>query len=148
IPLKLHELYLRADLCIAGEITRVLDDTIEVQVFEHGFGAPHDPSITVRRFRNWTCASRWSPNEVGQRCLYFLAAPEDGGPWRILSGGGEGEMPLTRDRVQLRAEPEAIDVLGGAAPLCDTVIAEGRRYRDAFRQSPEGVWVEPRLHEA
>src|ERR1700752_2278014 len=104
VALELHELIAYADLCFAGTIVEVDAQTISIEVETVGFGNP-EKRVQVERFRDWTCASRWTPYEIGQRCLYFVAASKgEEAPWHILSGGGEGEMPLTGDDVKVRAK--------------------------------------------
>lgn len=127
-PLKLHELIGLADLMVTGTIVEVREETVVVEVAKVGFGES-PPRIVVRRFQNWSCASRWAEYAVDQRCIYFLAAGKNSGdPYWILSGGGEGERPLENDQSlvtlwSLGKQPIAVEVL----------MSEARRYREHFR---------------
>src|SRR5262245_35641350 len=88
----LHELTVRADLCVAGVITRVDDATVEVEIEELGFGEPASATITVRSFRDPRSARtrNRSDDAVGQRNLYFLDAPISKSWHTILGAHGEG----------------------------------------------------------
>jgi hypothetical protein len=99
-PYEFHELIGQAKVIAAGTIAALDDERFSLRVEHWVWGAPEVAELRVRRFKDWTCASRWAKYEVGQRVVVFLAKQEDG--WRILSGGGEGEMPLVGDRVVLR----------------------------------------------
>ncbi|MFH1110236.1 MAG: hypothetical protein V1790_13735 [Planctomycetota bacterium] len=116
-PLCLSNLSGGADLIVLGTISDVCDDTytfdsvqtpdgivvtsrdvrdgtftVDVeQVLAGSFeGAP----LEVRKFADWTCGRRWAPYGVGQRVLLFLTrgTPDEPHAWRIMGGGGEGEM--------------------------------------------------------
>ena len=64
--LDLNELVLRADLCVAGTIERVDGATIEVEISDIGFGEPRGATVTVYRFRDWTCAKGLSCQAAGK----------------------------------------------------------------------------------
>lgn len=113
---ELFEMVCRADLVVAGTI-RSVDSApwwpksrgskqtrgFELEVSETISGAPVTGSLNVYCFENWTCASRWAAYRTGQRVLLFLSRPEAGEKkWRILGGGGEGEMPLVQDSICVR----------------------------------------------
>jgi len=126
-PLCLSNLCGGADLIVLGTIRDVCDDTytfdpvqtpdgivvtsrdvrdgtftVDVeQVLAGSFeGAP----LEVRKFVDWTCGRRWAPYGVGQRVLLFLTRGAPGEPyaWRIMGGGGEGEMLVEGDIVYPR----------------------------------------------
>lgn len=109
-PMRLTDMAARADLIVVGEIVGV-DGTenFQLRISEvlHGDAkacGAKDEHLTVRQFQNWTCASRWTDYAPGQHVALFLvrekerlAGEEDGeGGFRnrILSAGGEGEMPI------------------------------------------------------
>ncbi len=90
---RVFELALHADIVVTGEIGAVQQETFDLRVEQRIVGGAEEPSIRVKQFDNWTCASRWTEYAAGQRVLLFLSNPKDG-VCSILGGGGEGEMPL------------------------------------------------------
>lgn len=100
---KLYELVARADCIVAGEIVRLDGNSFDVAVETRVRGSSVPDPLRVRRFEDWTCASRWTEYAKGQRVLLFLSRPAaKAGAFRILGGGGEGEMPLASDSVVVR----------------------------------------------
>ena len=140
---KLYELVARADLVVAGAIVGLEKETFDVAVETCIVGGPAADTLRVARFKDWTCAGRWTRYGVGQRVLLFLVRPPQGvGPWFILGGGGEGEMPLVGDSAVVRGyhihgyEFREHEVAGGT---CDgTLVALGEigaavpAFREAF----------------
>jgi len=153
---ELFEMVCGADLVVAGTI-RSVDSApwwpksrgpkqtrgFELEVSETISGAPVTGSLNVYCFENWTCASRWAPYRTGQRVLLFLSRPEEGEKkWRILGGGGEGEMPLLQDSICVRGYavhgyqmlPQAIDedrAEGSLVPL-DQFERAVRGFRETY----------------
>jgi hypothetical protein len=96
----------------------------------------------VERFENWPCAYRWVEYAPEQRVLLFLRG--EGAPsYEILSGGGEGEMPVVAGEVlsgpaQIRGYTSGtFEAFGGQltatrVPLSE-MLACASRYRDLFR---------------
>src|SRR5688572_26348041 len=123
---KLFELALCADVVVAGEIVDVGSAAFALRV-EERIVAPDVPDrMKVRRFVDWTCAQRWAEYRAGQRVLLFLDWPAaTSSEFRILGGGGEGEMPLSGSEVIVRG----YEVLGheGGPHRVDGVDVEGAR---------------------
>ncbi len=101
LPLKFSEMVMSADLIVHGEIVVLTKETftLEIETLVAGeLTAKQTESkrIEVRRFHDWTCASRWLAYSPGQEVVLFLAKPTKDSPFfRILSAGGEGEMPVS-----------------------------------------------------
>ena len=91
---KLPELLKSADLIIECRVTKVLTETVDVEISEVLKGDISLKQITVERFKNWTCASRWASYKIGQTELMFLVKSSKSGKWYIIGSGNEGEMPV------------------------------------------------------
>ena len=109
-PYDPHELALFADLVVVGVIRDVRLETFVVDVEERiSEREPAARTLEVRKFVDWTCASRWTTYAVGQRSLFYLRRPrpkpgEDPGPThpRVLGLGNEGECPVTGEPASAR----------------------------------------------
>ena len=122
IPLDLDRMVAVADRIVVGTIREVRAETFLLDVEEDLHGEPTEGPLEVQRFRDWTCASRWTPYATGQRVVLFLrehvGAAEGDEPrreWRILSGGGEGEMPVF-ERGEGEAREACVALRGLALP--------------------------------
>ena len=99
-PFELHRMVAAADLVVVGRIAEVDAKTFRLDVEDLLAGETGQwpgERLEVVRFQDWPCAQRWTPYATGQRVLLFLQRHEDEQghrSWRILSGGGEGEMPV------------------------------------------------------
>lgn len=98
-PLRLPELIGETELIVLGTISEVRENTFVLEDYDVVVGAHSDGPLEVKRFVDWSGASRWMKYRVGQTMLLFLVAPEAGAkgkiePWRIRGIGGEGEMPV------------------------------------------------------
>jgi hypothetical protein len=99
-PMSAPTMIREADVVVTGEIVALDDTTFTVRVGESLAGPAPGESLTVRRFEDWTCASRWLPYAVGQEVVLLLVEDADG--LRILSAGGEGELRIMDDTVWVR----------------------------------------------
>ncbi len=99
-PLTLAHMAMGSGLTVHGTIVEVRAATFVLQVDsvikgELAPAARKSKRMEVARFRNWACASRWTEYKAGQEVLLFLNANGVTGlSPEILSGGGEGEMPV------------------------------------------------------
>lgn len=113
-PLHLAELVLQADVIVVGTITsadlprvdRFSEERNEalftLQVEEVLLGGNEGPTIVVRQFGDWACASRYAPYERGQRAIFHLQHARDAqgaidllAPFGVMGSGNEGECPAT-----------------------------------------------------
>lgn len=157
-PISSVEL-LGADLIFVGTIADVGKETITVEVNECIVGAC-DERIQVAKFKDWTCAARWTKYRDGQKILFFVAAPTDPsgkGPLRILGGADEGEIPIVDDNAYppfLTDKPfgefgdKKFDVYGGkrafktqVAPLINAIrdVRRGFDFRHNSFGYPTGI---------
>ena len=121
-PLHLEELLFDSELIASGEITEVNGDTYNFRLHEV-IAAPDGDLlaagaiIEIDRFRDWTCAGRWTSYAPGQQLLVF-ASRTDEGTWKARGSGAEGEMPIADGQVWFpsvlsditgtRARPDAL----------------------------------------
>lgn len=93
-PLILPQLIVKADLIIHARITDVLEEKFEVNIKEVFKGKSLSRNLTINKFKDWACATRWTTYEIGQEELIFLIRDEISGDWEIIGAGNEGEMPI------------------------------------------------------
>lgn len=96
IPSWLWQMSLQADGIFYGNITAVDSNTFTLNVDECLTGQ-QDKTIKVKQFYNWTCAMRWAPYKEGQHVFLFLR--KEKGDYKIMGGGGEGEMRMDGNTV-------------------------------------------------
>lgn len=98
--LRLHELVVRSDVIVTGEITAVGEDTFEFTVDDVVLGAPVPARLRLKQFQSWTCHARWAAYQRGQRLMLYLRMDASHSPgYFILGAGDEGEMPFLGDSV-------------------------------------------------
>jgi len=95
-----------ADCIVAGEITSLSDTTYELTVERWARKPESAPErvLTVKRFHNWLCASRWTEYAVGQRVFLFATWDEEEELAEVMSAGNEGEHLLVENDLILRGE--------------------------------------------
>ncbi len=128
----LHALIFKADLIVYGEIVNVgeADFTLKVEGAIEG----EFDKLKVKKFKNWTCAQRWTEYEVGQRALFFLGI--SGGKAYVLGAGNEGELPFATDSVYL-------NYIGGKFPkrfTWDPNSGEYLRTKEFFLFKPHDIY--------
>ncbi len=92
VPLKMYYMILTADKIVYGEIVKMSEAYFYVID-----SVDSNKEIKIKKYVDWTCSSRWSEYQIGQKVLLFLN--QEKGYYKILSGGGEGEMPVIQDSV-------------------------------------------------
>jgi hypothetical protein len=97
-PMKLVQMTLEADTVLYATIEKV-----NKEYFWVSDPASHSrsTSIKVLKFRDWACAARWESYMVGQRVVLFLK--KERGFYRIMSAGGEDELPVFGDSLMINA---------------------------------------------
>ncbi len=99
-PTPLNYMILEADLAVYGEIDSMADKYFFLKIKNKVFGNYNDTAIKVKKFQDWRCAVRWTKYEVGQKVFLFLQKDENK-DWSIMSGGGEGELPIVEDTIYI-----------------------------------------------
>jgi hypothetical protein len=100
-PMTFLELSARAELVVLGSIASTTEETFDLEVESTIRSRPGVPSATkgqrlqIAKFRDWTCARRWTAYAAGQRAVMFIE--RRAGAWHVLGGGNEGEMPVADD---------------------------------------------------
>ena len=99
-PLRLPTLIGESELIVLGAVSEMHPETFVLDDYDVIFGPHGEGPLEIRRFVDWSGASRWTAYHPGQTLLLFLSAPAaageagEGQPWRIRGVGGEGEMPV------------------------------------------------------
>jgi len=102
-PLSFVELSTRAELVVLGSVASTSDETfafeVERTIRSRKGAAPATKGqrLEITKFRNWTCARRWTEYAAGQKAVMFIERRS--GAWHVLGGGNEGEMPVVGDWV-------------------------------------------------
>ncbi len=104
-PIPLYQMILKADIAVYGEIESIHGKTFTLKVEGECFGDYFGSTIEVNKFQNWTCAQRFLAYKKKQRVFLLLVKSDE--KWRILSGGGEGEMLLNEDQIYVRSSSYA-----------------------------------------
>ena len=90
----LPELIENSQLIIECKIQDISFDEIRVKIIEVLKGDSSLNVISVSKFKDWTCASRWSAYEIGQTEIIFLKRSLKNNRWFTVGAGNEGEMPI------------------------------------------------------
>ena len=97
-PLDISQMILQADKIIYGEIVSVGNQKLLIKI--EGSVTGDEGELIINKFQNWTCAHRWVDYAKGQRSLFLLRKYEN--EYYIMSGGGEGELPLVNESLMVR----------------------------------------------
>jgi hypothetical protein len=90
-------------LILEGAVSRLDKENYQFRIKRVLAGRYTQKTITIKRFRNWTCAQRWAPYAVGQKMVVALRKLKpNSARWVVRSAGGEGEMPLLKKAVLVR----------------------------------------------
>lgn len=99
-PTSLNYMILESDIAVYGEIDSITGNYFFLKIKNEIFGNYNDTIIKVKKFQNWICAERWTKYEVGQNVFLFLLK-DDNADWSIMSGGGEGELPIVKENIYI-----------------------------------------------
>jgi hypothetical protein len=99
-PLSLPEMIIQAECIAYGTIQFTDDEFFTLEIENLVYGSMNEKQITVKRFVDFSCASRWAPYAPGQKVFLFLKK-NTLNQWTILSDGGEGELPVEDDKIYI-----------------------------------------------
>ena len=108
-PTLLPELIDKSDLICYGEIVTVQSGTITAKAIEVIKGTNPKGTISIDKFENWTCATRFAPYRIGQKEFFFLKKQKPANQYFALGAGNEGEMPVAYQRVYYQNQRLSID---------------------------------------
>jgi hypothetical protein len=96
--IPLPQLIDMSELIVEGKIIHVSLFTVRIEILEVVKGElTTKKKLTVSKFSNWECASRWSEYKKGQTELLFLVRNDLRIVWKPIGIGNEGEMPIEND---------------------------------------------------
>jgi hypothetical protein len=95
-PLPLSYMVLTADTIIDASIVRVDSKYFYVRSLDK---ETDQNMVKVSRYQDWPCSKRWDSYKTGQHVLLLLQKEKDA--YRIMSAGGEGEIPVINDSVTI-----------------------------------------------
>ncbi|HEU4395070.1 MAG TPA: hypothetical protein VFS92_05850, partial [Planctomycetota bacterium] len=102
-PIPLGERTLEAQVIAVGRIEALEERYYRFAVERWLHGEPRQATLRVRRFEDWTCASRPVPYAVGQRMVVFLKEFEN--EWLVMGAGCEGEALLADGKARVIHSP-------------------------------------------
>lgn len=88
---------LSAEKIVYGQIVTIDSTTFTIKI--DGSFTGDTGLITVAKFENWTCASRWTDYHSKQKALFFLNTFN--GRLVVMGGGNEGELPIFNNDVYI-----------------------------------------------
>lgn len=129
-----------ADLIVVGEITAVRAHSVRLRIEGTVFGSCNDSVITVERWKEWTCDTRFAPYAQGQRLLMLLAKHND----RYAPiNASTGELPVQQDSVSVPGnERFALGELTSAMRDVRTCFKTLVPYRPALSDRPSELVIE------
>lgn len=93
--LDLYEMMIKAEKVVHGQITAI--DSTSFTLSIEGSLTLDSGSIRVLKFKDWSCAARWTDYAIGQKVFLFLETWQ--GNLVSMSGGNEGELPILENSV-------------------------------------------------
>lgn len=108
IETSLIELVERATCILYGKIVVVEKDEFKVVVIRSIKSCKQNDTISIQKFNNWTCASRYSEYVTGQEGVFFLSSYK--GELAPIGAANEGELIVKNDTgyVQSFAKHDAL----------------------------------------
>lgn len=96
-PDPLWQMIDQADKIVYGTIEQVQPMDFVVKI-EGGLNTT-PRKIKIKKYRDFACSYRWEEYKVGQKVFLFLEKEKRS--FRIMNGGGEGEMPMINDTIYI-----------------------------------------------
>jgi hypothetical protein len=96
----LWELIEKSEIIVLGEIVEVNDSNFKVIILERLKSASLVDTLTILKFQEWTCASRYANYSVGQRGVYFLNYRKN--CYETMGEANEGEKVVLGNYVYIR----------------------------------------------
>lgn len=93
--MDLYEMIIKAEKIVYGTIVEV--DSLFFTFHIEGSLTGDTGLLKVRRFKDWTCATRWTEYKVDQKLFLFLRTWK--GNLTSMSAGNEGELPILNESV-------------------------------------------------
>lgn len=101
IETSLIQLVERADCISYSRIVSVGKEDFKVLVIRNVKSCRRNDTITIQKFKDWTCASRYSGYTVGQEAIFFLSS--DKGKLVPIGAANEGELIVKNDTGYVRS---------------------------------------------
>ena len=105
VPVNLLTLIERADIIAVGEIICVDENVFELKTSKRLYS--DEKVLTINKFKDWTCAVRWSEYYVGQQQMVFVVHNKNG--LNSIGAGNEGEFPIFEDKVYATLMSSTLD---------------------------------------
>jgi len=92
----LPKLIENAKVIVYGQIISVDKTTFKVVTIKKIKSTSSSDTLTIKKFKNWECAFRYSTYEIGQKALFFLVTNKND-ELQTMGIGNEGEMIVRSD---------------------------------------------------
>jgi len=129
---SLIQLVERATSISYGRIVSVGKDEFKILVLCNVKSCKQHDTISIQKFKDWTCASRYSGYAVGQEAVFFLSSYK--GKLAPIGSANEGELIVKNDtgyvesdtKQSLKAKPvDFIPTYSAFIPMPVQTIVEG-----------------------
>ena len=100
--MSIYDVILSADLVVVGSIEDPSDEAYTFNIEEIVHGTVEGSSISVQKWKEWTCDSRAFEIKKGQRLVLLLRLDSLG---YSPINASTGEIPIVNDSIALRYEP-------------------------------------------
>jgi len=97
-PLLVSQLIDKSQIIGIGEIKSIENNNILVLFSDVIKGKLTTRTLKIEKFKNWTCASRWTNYKKGQKIMFFLTISKER-IYKILGSGNEGELPIVNKKI-------------------------------------------------
>jgi hypothetical protein len=138
-PLSFSRRVFDADVITVGTIEALRENDYDLRVETWIAGPAKAETLRVRRFVDWTCASRKAEYAVGQRLVSFLGRSD--GELSAMGAACEGDVFLENGRAHVRFSPDVLD--DSAEPLSEErLVAALRAVLSGYREVGAPGFVE------
>ena len=91
-----------SDLIILSTIVNQTDTTIILKIEEILKGEYDEPTLKMKKFKNWPCASRHLEYQIGQKQINILRENDDE-TYSGMSPGNENELPIEAEFIYCKS---------------------------------------------
>ena len=96
----LWQLIENSDVIVSGKIIAINDQSFKILLIDKIKCSDENDTLTILKFKDWSCAKRYSKYLVGQCGIYFLK--NRNGKYEISGNANEGELILVQDNIYIK----------------------------------------------
>jgi hypothetical protein len=88
----------KSKIIVYARIISVDKETFRIATIKRIKSTHKSDTLTIQKFKDWTCASRYSNYEVGQEGIFFIELNKNN-KFQTVGAGNEGELVVKSDSV-------------------------------------------------